>query len=758
MNCSTLPTRALARLRRFSSQSALAGLDAAQQISFRASNEPPGIARLRARYADIPVERIRNFSIVAHIDHGKSTLADKLLESVENIWPTTRGRQQVLDTLEVERTRGITVKAQSASLLWRHPESGEEYLFNLIDTPGHVDFAYEVSRALAACQGALLLVDCAQGVQAQTVANHKAAVDAGLALVPLLTKIDLPTADPEPALAALDSIFGFDQDSVIWTSAKTGAGISEIFPAIIARIPPPGASSLRAEPLRALLIDAWHDAHRGVVCLVQVASGILRSGETLYSANSGDSFLVQEAGLLAPGRVPIVSVPNASDAVLADVAAGRVPSARGALGAGNVGYLYTNMKSVRQARVGDTFIHAGSSAAALPGFRPSKPMVFASLYPIDSGDFNALALAVDRLTLNDASVAIERESSGALGFGLRCGFLGLLHMDVFVERLQQEFSAECIVTAPMVGYKVIDLKGVERIIERPGDFPDAHLIASVEEPMAHVSIMAPAPFLSALFNVLIARRGVQEDVIFINNSGAGAADAAVLAAASAAAEASAAEVAVSADVVETEADADADDDEEEEKEENASSDSENDTRLRAGRGSGGSFNGVVLTSDRVILKFVVPWAEIVSGFYDEVKSVTAGYASVDWLPGDFAPVRASKVDILLNGKPLDALCFVTHHSKAVAEGRRVALKLKKEISRQQFEIVIQASIGSKIICKERIPPFRKDVLIKSGKTVGGGDVSRKQKLLSKQREGKRRMKTVGNITLSQTAFHAVLTK
>jgi elongation factor 4 len=762
------------------------------QSTFRARETPPGVPRLVARYASIPVERIRTFSIVAHIDHGKSTLSDALLTHVGNIWPTTKGGAQVLDTLDVERQRGITVKAQSASMVWTDPSSGAEYLLNLIDTPGHVDFSYEVSRSLAACQGALLLVDASQGVQAQTVANHDKAADAKLKLIPVLTKIDLPTADPEPALLALEAAFGFAQDDALWTSAKSGEGIPEVFPAMVARLPPPSTSEARSRPLRCLLFDSHYDEYRGVVCAIQVVDGTVRPGDVIVAHHSGDRFTVQEVGLMAPARVP---VPH--------------------LSAGHIGFMICNMKDVRQARVGDTFYRLDRPVDPLPGFRPAKPMVFASLYPIDSGDFGALQTAVERLTLNDASVTVEKESSGSLGFGLRCGFLGLLHMDVFNQRLQDEFRTPVIITAPMVAYKVkLKKDGSVVTVERPGDFPEPHEVETYYEPTAHVSIMAPSAFVSPLLGLLTERRGEQEDLIYLNQAGAaagggaagsskGAMDAAVLAslaalpsaptkraaAADVGGEGGKSRAAGAAPPPPAAAAAEADDDEEEDEEEEEGEDDEcegedeneedeeEEDSARGGSSKSSSFKSssssssslssfsggggvnhaaLASTADRVVLKFRVPWAEVVSNMYDAVKSMTAGYASLDWLPGEYQEADIVKVDLLVNSKPVDALSFVAHSDKAVAEGRRVAQRLKGVITRQQFEIVIQAAIGTKIVAKERIPPFRKDVLIKSGKTVGGGDKTRKEKLLAKQREGKKRMKTVGNVQLTQEAFHSIL--
>lgn len=716
------------------------GLDMIANTQYRSTNPPPGIARLVSAYMDVPLERVRNFSIIAHIDHGKSTLSDKLLESVGNIWPTQRGAQQVLDTLKVERERGITVHSQAASLLYRPTDGSAPYLLNLIDTPGHVDFSNEVGRALRASQGALLLVDASQSVQAQTVANYNSAKEAGLALIGCLTKIDLPTADPEPALTAMEAAFGFPQDDVIWTSAKTGEGISEVFGQILKRVPPPGvAKDVRTKPLRALLFDSWYDEYRGVVCLIQVVEGSLQPGDVLMSAHNGPNskFTVQEVGLLTPAKAPVSS-----------------------LHAGHIGYVHSNMKDVRNARVGDTFVRMDSPQAPLAGFTPQKPMVFASLYPVDSGDFSALVTAVDRLLLNDASVTVERESSGSLGNGLRCGFLGLLHMDVFNQRLQDEFSTPVIITAPMVSYKIHMLDGREIRVEKPGDFPMDYLVESYSEPMAHVTIMTPSDFLSPLMQLLADRRGEQLDIVYLsNNQGAGAQ--AVAAAAEAAQKAQAAWQASSAEAAASVDSMDDDDVEEE------LSDEDEDEERADGGGAGESSKSklapgvshhttLALASDRVVLKYSVPWAEVVTSLYDQVKSLTAGFASLDWTMAEYQKADIVKVDVMVNTKPVDALSFVAHREKAQSEGRRVASKLKTLIARQQYEIVIQAATNGKILAKERLAPFRKDVLTKSGKMVGGGDKTRKEKLLSKQREGKKRMKTVGNVRIPQEAFHAIM--
>ena len=754
----------LSRKQKFSTSRTLSSQSSALNLLdkqlFEKKQTPRGVTRLVTSYADVPVSNVRSLSVIAHIDHGKSTLSDKLLEHCENIWPTEKGKRQVLDTLEVERQRGITVKAQSCSLLYKDAKSNEDFLINLVDTPGHVDFSFEVGRSLAACQGALLLVDCSQGVQAQTVANHNAAKEAGLKIIPVLTKIDLPTADPEPALAALEAAFGFSPDEAIWTSAKSGAGIPDLFPAILSRLPPPVAS--RKSPLRCLLFDSWFDEHRGVICCVQVVDGTLKVGDVIVAAHSGDKFTVQEVGLMAPQKVPVSH-----------------------LAAGHIGYVICGMKNVKQAILGDTFFSQSDYSSlgrqllpVLKGFKPAKPMVFASLYPVDSGDFSALLTATERLTLNDASVSVEKESSSSLGFGLRCGFLGLLHMDVFNQRLQDEFKTDVIITAPMVAYKVLLKNGKEVTVERPADFPPSQDVEAYFEPTAHVSIMAPGEFLSPLLGLLTDRRGVQEDIIFLNNSDNGQNQMEAAKALLAALPSSKAEDANKVNKIEIESstedstdnsrfaassddqeiDGDKENEEEGEEDESEEEVEEVDAPVhqRSMSAPSSRHHQLALSQDRVVLKFIMPWAEVVSHLADNVKSMTAGYASLDWMPGAYKKSDIVKVDMLMNSKPVDALSFIAHRDKALSEARRVALKLKGSISRQMFEINIQAAIGSKIVAKERIPPFRKDVLIKSGKTVGGGDKSRKEKLLSKQREGKRRMKTVGNVELPQAAFLSIM--
>lgn len=650
---------------------------------FAVSGLHPGEQELLEGHADVPLERTRNFCIIAHIDHGKSTLSDRLLEMSGNIPKVTKGGEQVLDSLDVERQRGITVKAQTASMLHTHTD-GLRYLLNLVDTPGHVDFSHEVSRSLAACQGALLLVDCAQGVQAQTVANYHAARDAGLSIVPVLTKIDLPTADPEPALEALEAAFGIPPEEVIWTSAKSGDGCGEILPAVISRLGSP-VSAGRQAPLRALLVDSWFDTFRGVVCLLQVVDGTLRVGDRVVMAHSGSSYEVQEVGLMTPRKVPVATSSGPAKAKVA-------PSAR--LAAGQVGYVILGMKSTKQAPVGDTLMSldaveaAGGdrALAALPGFQPAKPMVFASMFPVDTSQFEGLQTAVERLTLNDASVSVTRESSPALGFGLRCGFLGLLHMDVFHQRLQDEFDTPVIATAPMVPYQLTLKGGQEVTVEKPTEFPPAHEVVEYREPIVRARVIVPEDKLAAVMSLMFDRRGVQEDLTYM-----------------AAAEASS-------------------------------------------------------STQRVVLTYELPWAEVVSDFFDVLKSVSAGYATFDYEPAGYRPADIVCVDVLINKTPVDALSFVAFRDRAQKEGRAVIGKLRSLIKRQQFEVVIQAAVGTKVFARERIPPYRKDVLTKSGKTVGGGDMTRKRKLLEKQKRGKARMKTVGNVALSQEAFMSLMSR
>ncbi len=552
---------------------------------------------------EFPPGRIRNFSIIAHIDHGKSTLSDRLLEYTGTVSERMK-KAQFMDKLQVERERGITVKAQTASMFYEL--DGITYLLNLIDTPGHVDFSYEVSRSLYACQGALLLVDAAQGVQAQTMANFYLAFDQDLAIVPIINKIDLPTADTPRVTRELESLF-----------------------------------------------DSWFDEYRGVICLIAVQDGEIKKGDTIKLAQANISYEVLEIGLMYPEPTPLK-----------------------ALYPGQVGYLITGMKSVKEARVGDTIYHSKKPVKPFPGFKPAKPMVFAGLYPVDSEEFEQFQEAIEKLTLNDASVTFEKTTSTALGLGFRCGFLGLLHMDVFKQRLEQEYNLTVIPTAPSVLYKVQLRTSPELIdVESPSDFPDPGTIEQILEPIIDATIITPVQYLGNMIKLCEEKRGIQQTMSYLDE-------------------------------------------------------------------------------DRVILKYKLPLNEVATDFYDQLKSVSSGYASFDYDEAGYEPSQLVKMDILLNGKPVDALSTIVHKDKAYSIGRDIAERLKKAIPRQLFEVVIQAAIGAKIIARERVAPLRKDVTAK----CYGGDISRKRKLLEKQKAGKKRMKQVGNIEVPQEAFLSILKK
>ena len=593
-------------------------------------------------------DRIRNFSIIAHIDHGKSTLSDRLLEATGTISKRHKA-EQFLDKLQVERERGITVKAQTASMLYEY--QGKTYLLNLIDTPGHVDFSYEVSRSLYACQGALLLVDAAQGIQAQTMANFYLAFEQDLTIVPIINKIDLPAADPEGVKQQLFSVFDFDPDGVIEASAKANIGTTDILDAIITQIPAPDANT--SEPLRALLFDSWFDDYRGIICLTAIRDGVMRKGDTVTLAQTNKSYEVLEIGLMYPEPTPM-----------------------DALHAGQVGYLITGMKTVQEARVGDTIFHTKHPITPFPGFKPAKPMVFAGIYPIDSENFEPLREAIERLTLNDASVTVEKKTSIALGVGFRCGFLGLLHMDVFKQRLEQEYNLAVIATAPSVLYKV-ELKKDNKIvdIENPSEFPEPNFIERVLEPIIDATIITPTEYLGNMIKLCEEKRGVQKDLSYMDEQ-------------------------------------------------------------------------------RVILKYQLPLNEVATDFYDQLKSMSSGYASFDYDKAGYIESKLIKMDILLNGKPVDALSTIVHADKAYHIGRDLAERLRKVIPRQLYEVVIQAAVGAKILARERVAPLRKDVTAK----CYGGDISRKRKLLEKQKAGKKKMKRVGNVELPQEAFMTILKK
>ena len=593
-------------------------------------------------------DRIRNFSIIAHIDHGKSTLSDRLLEYTETLSDRTK-REQFMDKLQVERERGITVKAQTASMFFEH--EGKSYLLNLIDTPGHVDFSYEVSRSLYACQGALLLVDAAQGIQAQTMANFYLAFDQDLTIVPIINKIDLPTADTARVTRELTSLFDFQPDEIIAASAKTGIGTKDILDAIVSRIPQPPSS--KDAPLKALLFDSWFDEYRGVICLMAIHDGEIKKGDMISLAQTGTSYEVLELGLMYPEPTPMQ-----------------------ALYAGQVGYIITGMKGVKEARVGDTIYHKKQHVKPFPGFKPAKPMVFAGIYPVDSENFEAFQEAIEKLTLNDASVSFEKKTSVALGLGFRCGFLGLLHMDVFRQRLEQEYNLSVIATAPSVLYKVQLKHSEDRIdIESPSDFPDPGQIEEIFEPIINATIITPTKYLGNMLKLCEEKRGMQQSMDYLDEK-------------------------------------------------------------------------------RVILKYRLPLNEVATDFYDDLKSLSSGYASFDYEEAGYEPATLVKMDILLNSKPVDALSIIVHKDKAYYVGKALTERLKKAIPRQLFEVIIQAAIGAKIIARERVAPLRKDVTAK----CYGGDITRKRKLLEKQKEGKKKMKQVGNIEVPQEAFLSILKK
>ncbi|HUY28028.1 MAG TPA: translation elongation factor 4 [Candidatus Binataceae bacterium] len=590
---------------------------------------------------------IRNFSIIAHIDHGKSTLADRLLERTGAL--TKRElKEQFLDSMDLERERGITIKARSVRLNYTS-SAGAAYVLNLIDTPGHVDFAYEVSRSLAACEGALLVVDASQGVEAQTLANVYLALDHGLDIIPVINKIDLPGADVEGTRAQIENVIGLPADDAILTSAKEGVGIDAVLEAIVARIPPPKAN--RGEPLRALIFDSWYDSYEGVVGLVRVMSGELRPGMKIRLMATAASGEVMRLGHFTPHEQTADS-----------------------LGPGEVGYVVAGIKTVADMRVGDTVTDAEHPAAEpLPGFKELKPMVFAGLYPIEANQYPALRDAIEKLTLNDASLNCEPESSQALGFGFRAGFLGLLHMEIAQERLEREFGINLIVTAPTVAYQVRTTAGATTMVDNPALLPPENTIEAIEEPFILSSIHMPEEYLGAVMKLCEDRRGLQRDLKYLGDK-------------------------------------------------------------------------------RVILHYELPLAEIVFDFYDRLKSVSRGYASLDYDFLDFRSGPLVKLDIRINGEIVDALSIIVHRDKAYERGRALCSKMRELIPRQMFEVAIQAAIGAKIIARESVSALRKNVTAK----CYGGDISRKRKLLEKQKEGKKRMKQVGRVEIPQEAFLALL--
>jgi GTP-binding protein LepA len=588
----------------------------------------------------MPQERIRNFSIIAHIDHGKSTLADRILELTETV-SGREMREQVLDSMELERERGITIKAQAVRVEWKG------YQLNLIDTPGHVDFTYEVSRSLQACEGAVLVVDAAQGVEAQTVANAYLAIENDLELLPVLNKIDLPQANPDAVAMEVAELIGDDAANVLRMSAKTGEGVAEVLDAIIDRFPPPAGDPVA--PARALIFDSAYDQYRGVVAFVRVVDGVFRPRERLRAMAQGTRFEAEELGFFAPTMTPAQT-----------------------LEAGEVGYVITGLKDVSRLRVGDTLtVEARPAERPLPGYKDVKPMVFAGLFPTDSDDYPELRDALDKLKLNDAALVYEPETSQALGFGFRCGFLGLLHMEIVRERLEREFDLDLLVTAPNVAYLVATKDGREIEVHSPSDMPNE--IERVEEPYIKASVIVPKEYVGAVMELCNERRARFDHMEY-------------------------------------------------------------------------------LSEERVVLIYELPLAEIVLDFYDQLKSRTRGYASFDYDLAGYREGELVRVDVLIAGEPVDALSLVVHRDSAYARGRALVDRLREEIPRQFFDVPIQAAIGSRIIARETVKAKRKDVLAK----CYGGDITRKRKLLEKQKAGKRRMKQVGAVEVPQEAFLAVL--
>jgi GTP-binding protein LepA len=590
--------------------------------------------------------RIRNFSIVAHIDHGKSTLADRLL-SLTGTMDAKKAVDQVLDSMDLERERGITIKAHTVRLLYR-ARDGHEYTLNLIDTPGHVDFSYEVSRALAACEGALLIVDAAQGIEAQTLANFYLASDAGLTIIPVINKIDLPAADVDGTRLAITETLDLDGDEALAISAKHGTGVPEVLEAIVARIPPPAGEP--EAPLKALVFDSFYDSYQGVVVYIRVVDGCVREGMRVLFMSNGQSYQVQQVGVFSPDMRPVDE-----------------------LSAGQVGYITAAIKRVADAKVGETITEqARPTAAPFPGYRDAKPMVFAGLYPIEDTDYEALRDALEKLRLNDPAFTFEPETSLALGYGFRCGFLGMLHMEIVQERLEREFDLSLIVTAPSVRYRVLTTAGELLEIENPSKLPTPDKIEAMEEPYVKSSVYVPTEFMTAIYKLAQEKRGEHKSLEYMGK--------------------------------------------------------------------------------RVHIRFDFPLAEIVVDFYDKLKSISKGYASFDYELADFRASDLVKLDILLNGDPVDALSVIVHRDKAYERGKALVEKLRGVIPRQLYEVAIQAAIGSRVIARETVKAMGKNVTAK----CYGGDITRKRKLLEKQKEGKKRMKQVGRVEVPQEAFLTVL--
>jgi len=592
-------------------------------------------------------ENIRNFSIIAHIDHGKSTLADRIME-ITGLISEREKKDQYLDKMDLERERGITIKAQSVRIPYKAPD-GTEYILNLIDTPGHVDFSYEVSRSLAACDGALLVVDATQGVEAQTLANVYLALDHDLEIIPVLNKIDLPGSDPDRVAREIEEVIGLDCSDACLVSAKTGEGVPTLLQKLVKQIPPPEGKP--DAPLKALIFDSWYDSYLGVVVLFRILEGIIRLNQPIMMYSTGKKYEVTRLGVFSPEAQDIEE-----------------------LGPGEVGFLCAGIKELKHARVGDTITCPDRpTTRPFPGFKKVKPMVFCGLYPVESAEYETLKNALEKLQLNDAALQFEPETSQALGFGFRCGFLGLLHMEIIQERLEREFGANLIATAPSVVYKIEQVDGQVLEIDNPAKLPPPEKIASINEPFVRLEIHVPNEFVGNVLKLCEEKRGIQKDLRY-------------------------------------------------------------------------------LTSTRVIITYELPFAEIVFDFFDRLKSVTRGFASLDYEVIDFRPSSLVKLDILINGDPVDAMSCIVHRDSAYHKGRALALKLKKVIPRQLFEVIIQAAIGNKIIARERIAPLRKNVTAK----CYGGDITRKRKLLEKQKEGKKRMKKMGSVEIPQEAFLAAL--
>jgi GTP-binding protein LepA len=593
-------------------------------------------------------QHLRNFSIIAHIDHGKSTLSDRLLEKTGTV-SEREAHDQFLDNMELERERGITIKAQSVRLNWRSRRDGKDYVLNLIDTPGHVDFAYEVSRSLSACEGAVLVVDASQGVEAQTLANVYLALEHDLAVVPVINKIDLPSADVEGTRREIEEVIGLDASKAVPTSAKEGIGIEELLEEIIHTVPPPKGDP--EAPLKALIFDSWYDSYRGVIMLVRIVEGTVRPRQKIMFMSNRREYEVSEVGVFAPKA-----------------------RAKSELIAGEVGFVVANVKVIQDAKVGDTLTDPQRPTdKPFPGFKEIKPMVFSGIFPVDSADYENTRDALEKLRLNDSAFTYEPETSQALGFGFRCGYLGLLHMEIVQERLEREYNLNLITTAPSVVYKVVKKDGSELSVDNPAKLPGEGEIEKLMEPMLLAHIYVPNEYVGSVLQLCQDRRGVQKDIKYIGTK-------------------------------------------------------------------------------RVQITYEIPLAEVVFDFFDKLKSISRGYASLDYEPLGYQEADLVKLDILINGEPVDALSTIVHRERAYQRGRAICEKLKEEIPKQMYEVAIQAAIGSRVIARETQKALRKNVLAK----CYGGDISRKRKLLEKQKEGKKRMKAVGQIEIPQEAFLAVL--